>query len=63
MAVPAEWRLAFGHPFSQMAAHFPQIGGFFRQISKFSCQNVWFFRQSGVLFGRKLGKLISYARV
>ena len=35
MAVPADWRLAFGHHFSQMAANFPQNGGFVKYIFNF----------------------------
>ena len=29
MAVPADWRLVFGHPSPQNGGHFPQNGGFF----------------------------------
>ena len=32
MAVLADWRVEFGNPFSQMAAIFPQIGGFYVKL-------------------------------
>ena len=45
MAVLADWRLAFGHPFSQMAAIFSQNGSFF---VKLMVKLGGFFSQTGI---------------
>ena len=60
LAVPADWRLAFGHFFSQRAAHFPQIGGFFlSNWQTFYVVKLLYFFVKLAFFGGKLKFLTS----